>query len=50
MNLEQYFPVSNDIPTIFIIGTNDVSVTDEFKLHGVFIDNKLTFKQHVVNI
>ena len=25
------------------------SVTDEFKLLDVLIDNKLTFKQHVVN-
>ena len=39
-----------NIPTTIKIGTNDVSVTDEFKLLGVLIDNKLTFKQHVVNI
>ena len=29
---------------------NDVFVTDEFKLLGVLIDNKLTFNQHIVNI
>ena len=32
------------------IGTNDISVTTEFKLHGVLINNNLIFKQHVVNI
>ena len=29
---------------------NDVLVTDEFKLLGVLIDNKLTFNHHIVNI
>ena len=29
---------------------NDVFVTDEFKLLGVLIDNKLTFIHHIVNI
>ena len=36
-----------NIPTTIKIGMNDVNLTDEFKLRGVLIDNKLTFKQHV---
>ena len=31
------------------VGSNEVAVTDNFKLLGVLVNNKLTFKQHVTN-
>ena len=37
------------IPTFIKVGSNEVAVTDNFKLLCVLIDNKLTFKQHVTN-
>ena len=39
----------NSIPTFIKVGSNEVAFTDNFKLLGVLIDNKLTFKQHVTN-
>ena len=38
------------VPTFIKVGSNEVAVADNFKLLGVLIDNKLTFKQHVTNI
>ena len=37
------------IPTFIKVVSNEIAVTDNFKLIDVLIDNKLTFKQHVTN-
>ena len=37
------------IPTTIKVAYFDVDVIEEFKLLGVLLDNKLSFKHHVVN-
>ena len=39
-----------NLPSSIRVVDNDVLVTDEFKLLGVLIDNKLTFNHPIVNI
>jgi uncharacterized protein YpmS len=39
-----------EIPSKIEIRSQEVEVTDSFKLLGVQIDNELAFKQQIVNI
>ena len=38
------------IPTTIKVANFDVNEIEEFKLLGVLLDNKLSFKHHVVNV